>query len=52
MNFDVQAYWQAIAAKAGDTRTWHQLGPQEQAMVISSINQLLMVLHNNGGTPQ
>ena len=52
MEFSVEKYWQAIAAKAGDNRTWHQLGPQEQQMVVQSINLLLMVLHNNGGTPQ
>lgn len=44
MNFDVIAFWNAIAAKAGDTRKWEQLPPQHQQMVVQSINMLLMVL--------
>lgn len=44
MNFNVEEYWKAIAAKAGDSRTWHQLPPQHQIAVVNSINQLLMVL--------
>lgn len=46
MEFNVIAYWQAIAAKAGDNRTWHQLPPQHQNLVIQSINMLLMVLND------
>ena len=46
MNFDVALYWQAIAAKAGDTRTWDQLPLQHQQQVIASINMLLQVLHD------
>jgi hypothetical protein len=44
MNFNVEEYWAAVAKKAGDTRTWHQLPQQHQQMVIQSINMLLMVL--------
>jgi hypothetical protein len=44
MNFDIIAYWQAIAAKTGDTRTWNQLPPQHQNAVVQSVNMLLMVL--------
>lgn len=46
MEFNVQAYWQAIAAKAGDTRSWDQLPLQHQQQVITSINLLLQVLHD------
>jgi len=44
MEFSVITYWNAIAKKAGDTRTWDQLPLQSQQMVIQSINMLLMVL--------
>lgn len=44
MNFNVEQYWQAISAKAGDNRTWHQLPPQHQQMIVQSVNMLLMVL--------
>lgn len=46
MEFCVKTYWQAIAAKAGDTRTWDQLPLQHQQQVIASINMLLQVLHD------
>ncbi|ASJ79219.1 hypothetical protein P26059A_0067 [Curvibacter phage P26059A] len=46
MEFSVVAYWQAIAAKAGDTRSWDQLPLQHQQQVIASINMLLQVLHD------
>ena len=41
---DVETYWNAIAAKAGDNRKWNDLHLQLQSIVINSINQLLMVL--------
>lgn len=44
MSFDVILYWNAIAAKAGDTRKWEQLPPQHQSMISQSVNMLLMVL--------
>lgn len=43
---DVITYWNAIAAKAGDTRKWDNLPLQHQQMVIQSINMLLMVLQD------
>lgn len=43
---DVEKYWHSIAAKTGDPRRWSDLSPQEQHMVIQSINLLLMVLNN------
>lgn len=46
MDFSVEKYWQAIAAKAGDNRTWHQLPPQHQNLVIQSINMLIMALND------
>ena len=42
---DVIKYWEAIAAKAGDPRKWTDLQPQQQHLVIQSINMLLHVLH-------
>ena len=42
---NVIKYWEAIAAKAGDTRKWTDLQPQQQHLVIQSINMLLHVLH-------
>ena len=42
---DVIAYWNAIAAKVGDTRKWEDLHPQHQIAVVQSINMLLQVLH-------
>ena len=44
--FVVEDYWKAIAAKAGDNRTWQQLHPQHQQMVIQSINLLIQVLNS------
>lgn len=43
---DVEKYWQAIATKAGDPRRWNDLGHNEQALIIQSINMLLAVLNN------
>lgn len=42
--FDVIQYWNAIAAKANDTRKWSELGLINQQLVINSINQLIQVL--------
>jgi hypothetical protein len=44
---DVIKFWEALRTKAGDPRSWDMLHPQEQQMVIQSINLLLAVLHNN-----
>lgn len=44
---DVEKYWNAIAAKAGDSRKWGDLPLQLQHLVIQSINQLLVVLNTN-----
>jgi len=41
---EVEIYWNAIAAKAGDTRKWSELGLINQQLVINSINQLIQVL--------
>jgi hypothetical protein len=43
---EVEKYWQAIATKTCDTRTWHQLTPNQQNAIIHSINIVLGVLHN------
>ena len=44
MNFDVIKYWDAIRAKTSDSRTWHDLGGQNQQLIIDSINRLIHVL--------
>lgn len=44
--FQVTEYWEALRTKAGDPRSWDMLHPQEQQMIIQSINLLLGVLHN------
>jgi hypothetical protein len=41
---DVEKYWQAIAARTGDSRAWHELKPQEQQMIVQSVNFVLAVL--------
>lgn len=41
---DVEKFWSAVAAKCGDNRTWHQLNPMEQQMVIQGINMILQVV--------
>jgi hypothetical protein len=41
---DVEAFWSRVAAKFGDSRTWHQLNPMEQQMVIQGINMILQVV--------
>lgn len=47
MNFNVLDYWNAIKEKTGDSRFWNSLQPQEQQMVIQSINLLIQVLMND-----
>ena len=44
MNFNVIDYWNAIKEKTGDSRSWHELGLQNQQLVIDSINRLIHVL--------
>jgi hypothetical protein len=44
MNFNVLDYWNAIKEKTGDSRSWHDLGLQNQQLVIDSINRLIYVL--------
>ena len=45
---EVEQYWKSIADKAGDTRSWHDLSPQHQHLIIQSINMLLFVLGDTG----
>lgn len=47
---EVEIYWNAIAAKAGDRRTWYELQLIEQQMIVQSINLLLDVLRNGGSS--
>jgi hypothetical protein len=41
---DIEIYWNAIAAKAGDSRKWNDLERQLQDIVTSSVNRLIFVL--------
>lgn len=41
---DVERFWNSIAAKFGDSRSWQQLNPMEQMQVIQGINMILGVL--------
>lgn len=47
MNFDVIKYWDAIKDKTNDSRRWNSLQPQEQQMIVQSINLLIQVLMND-----
>jgi len=44
MNFNVVDYWNAIKEKTSDSRSWHDLGLQNQQLIIDSINRLIHVL--------
>lgn len=46
----VELYWERIATAAGDKRKWTDLTPQQQHIVINSINALLFVLRDNNDT--
>ena len=41
---DVEKFWTAVAAKFGDKRTWYELNPMEQQMIIQGINMILQVV--------
>lgn len=41
---DVEKFWSAVSAKFGDKRTWQQLNPMEQQMVIQGVNMILQVV--------
>jgi len=41
---DVELFWAKVAEKFGDKRTWHQLNPMEQQMVMQGINMILQVV--------
>lgn len=45
---DVEKYWDAIRKHTGDTRSWNELHPNLQVMVIQSINMLLQVINTKG----
>lgn len=46
----VEVYWERIATAARDKRKWKDLTPQQQHIVINSINVLLFVLGDNNAT--
>ncbi len=41
---DVEVFWSKVAEKFGDKRTWQQLNPMEQQMVLQGINMILQVV--------
>lgn len=41
---DVEQFWSKVAEKFGDNRTWQQLNPMEQQMVLQGINMILQVV--------
>lgn len=41
---DVERFWNAVAAKFGDSRSWQQLNPMEQMQIIQGINMILGVV--------
>jgi hypothetical protein len=41
---EVEQFWSKVAEKFGDKRTWQQLNPMEQQMVIQGINMILQVV--------
>lgn len=41
---DVEKFWNAAAAKFNDKRTWYELNPMEQQMIIQGINMILQVV--------
>jgi hypothetical protein len=41
---DVEKFWAKVAEKFGDKRTWHELEPMQQHMVIQGINMILQVV--------
>lgn len=48
---DTEKYWEAIRAKwPQPTKSWHELHPIHQQMIMQSINQLLEVLYERNQT--
>jgi hypothetical protein len=43
---DVEKFWEAISAKMGVQRKWHQLDQMEQMQFVQGINLILAVVHN------
>lgn len=43
---DVIKYWESVAAKCGDPRSWNELTPEHQHMIIESVNLLFFVLNS------
>lgn len=43
---DVEKFWNQIAKAYGDPRSYAQLSPQEQHLLIQSINGILAILNN------
>ena len=42
---DVEKFWAKVSVQFGNKRTWHELNPMEQQMVIQGINMILQVVH-------
>lgn len=47
---EVEIYWKQICDKVGVNKPWSTLHPQEQMMIVQSINLLLQVLHRKNDT--
>ena len=44
---DVIKYWDRIRATVNDPRSWEMLTPNEQQLIVNSLNCLFAVLSNN-----
>ena len=43
---DVERFFEAIAAKFGVQRKYHELHPMEQMQLVQAINMILQVVHD------
>lgn len=44
----VEQYWNKLAEMTNDPRSWHDLLPEYQHMIIQSLNLTVMVLNTRG----
>lgn len=42
---EVENLWSQLAAKFGNTKKWHELNQQQQAIFIDGVNRVLAVVH-------
>ena len=43
---DVERFFEAVAAKFGVQRKYHELHPMEQMQLVQAINMILQVVHD------